>query len=530
MKKVLFTTAYKPFPALDGVNSMDLYASRLNKGQDIFALKSYYPALPLFLIAQNISLPAVVLEHPTLGQFQKELKNDYDYIGIHFAASLSFDKVLTMCRLIRRLSPKSKIILGGYGVSCLSENFAEEKELEGMVDYVCRTEGVRFTREVVGDPPDGPIKQDLPSAFISFMGEKFYFDNVISALGCRAGCEFCATSAFFKYQKIRLATPAELWRQMKKNVLAKKGEFTWVYDEDFFQDPDYVREFGRLIKNDNDVGLKDLSWGGYGSIRTLSRFEPEELADIGLTSLWIGVESKFSDLPKRQGKDIKEFFHALSDVGIQTVGSFIVGWDFHTRENIKEDVEYLAELNPTFSQISSLMPCPGTKLWKRVAEANRLNAKDFKWKNFHLYSHIHTHDKLSGEDIDRLVRYTNQTLYEENGPSLFRMFEVHLKGYKRFKNAAAPRLRERAEFHRKWCLKAYPILLAVKTHTSGNKVAAKVNKISREYQAEFGRPSPGICFQSVIFLVLTTCLKLGRFLPQRIPQPKFGKHFYHNAS
>jgi len=529
MRKVLFTTVYRPFPALDGVSCMDLYASRLSKEQDIFAPASYYPALPLFLIAQNISLPSVVLEHPTLEQFREEVAKGYDYVAIHFAASLFYEKVLMMCRLIRQVSPESKIVLGGYGVVCLSENFEQEKELAGMVDHVCYGEGIRFMREVVGDPLDSPIKQELPPAAIYFMGQKVYFCNLLSALGCRAGCEFCATSAFFKYKKVRVASPEELWLQMKKNILAKKGEFNWIYDEDFFQDPEYVREFGRLIKEDNDVSLRDVSWGGYGSVRTLSRFDPEELADIGLTSIWIGVESKFSDLPKRQGKDIKEIFHSFLDAGVQIVGSFIIGWDFHNLNNIKEDIEYLVELNPTFSQVSSLMPCPGTKLWQKVMETNRLNARQFKWKNFHLYSHIHTHPSLTGDDITHLVRHTQRRLYQENGPSLFRMFEVHLRGYKKFKGATTARLKERAELHKRWCLKAYPILLTVKVFAPGKKVRAKVRKATEEFVAEFGKPSFFLRLQSLFFLAYAVCLKLSRFLPRRIPQPKFGRYLYNGA-
>lgn len=134
------------------------------------------------------------------------------------------------------------------------------------------------------------------------------------------------------------------------------------------------------------------------------------------------------------------------------------------------------------------------------------------------------------ESISELVHYTNQKLYQENGPSVFRMFELHIKGYKRFKDAATPRLKERAELHRRWCLRAYPILLTVKTYTPGNKVGAKVENASRDFRAEFGNPSLFLKLQSVIFLVLATCLKIRAFLPRRIPQPRLGKYFYHNGA
>ena len=150
-----------PYPELDGCSSMDLYASRLTHSQDIFSFASYYPALPIYLIGQNISAPTVVLESPTFEIFTEEVKNGYDYIGINFN-TIFFDQVLKMCRIIRRLSPETKIVLGGYGVCCLKENFQEEQELVKMVDHVCHGEGIRFMRELLGEPTDAPIKQDFP--------------------------------------------------------------------------------------------------------------------------------------------------------------------------------------------------------------------------------------------------------------------------------------------------------------------------------------------------------------------------------
>jgi len=526
MKKVLLTTVTKPFPPLDGVNSFDLYASRLTKYQDIFTVSSYYPALPLFLIGQNLQAEAVVLEHPTVAQFERELARGYDYIGIHFAASFFFDKVLAMVRTIRRLSPGTKIVLGGYGVTCLTQEFAQEKELAGLVDYVCQEEGVCFMRKVMGEPVDRPIKQVFPAARVNFMGQRFLFDNMLAALGCRAGCEFCATSAFFKYRKIRVATPAELWTHLKRNIREKDVAFNWIYDEDFFADPDYVREFAALIRKDPDFDLKKVCWGGYGSVRTLSRFTAEELAGMGVTSLWIGVESKFSELPKRQGRDIKETFDSFRKAGIQIVGSFIIGWDFHTPENVREDIDFLTSLNPTFCQVSSLMPCPGTKFWDKVVQEGRLKADEFRWDHFHLYSSIHKHRNLDEREIPGLMKLTHRSLLEHNGPSVYRLFEVHLKGYASFKDSPDPQLQRRAEMHREWCFRAYPILFTSKVYTPGGRLAPRVEALYREYLELMGKPTLGQRCQAVFFFLYATILKVRSFFPRHVPQPVCHRYVY----
>ncbi len=238
---VLLTMPFGPYPKLDGVDSMDLYSSRLTKNQDIFTFKSYYPRLALHLIAQNISARTTVLETPSYRDFIEEVKKGYDYVGINFD-TIFFDQVLQMARAVREFSPKTKIILGGYGVTCLNEQFQDEQELVKMVDHVCHGEGIEFMRSILGEPLDSPVTQDFPLAYISVFGEKVYFDNLVSALGCRGGCEFCCTSAFYKYKKVRIVEADTLWQLMKKKILADKKDtaFIWIYDEDFFDDPEYV--------------------------------------------------------------------------------------------------------------------------------------------------------------------------------------------------------------------------------------------------------------------------------------------------
>jgi hypothetical protein len=70
-------------------------------------------------------------------QFEKELKKSYDYVGISFVIATS-GKMEKMCRLVREISPESKIILGGYGTML--------PECESLADYVCTEEGVGFMR------------------------------------------------------------------------------------------------------------------------------------------------------------------------------------------------------------------------------------------------------------------------------------------------------------------------------------------------------------------------------------------------
>lgn len=501
-----------PYPDIDKTDSMDLYTSRLTKGQEIFTLRSYYPALPVYLLAQNVSIPSVALEYPAFEEFVEEVKKGYDYIGINFN-TIFFDNTLKMCRAVKELSPKTKIILGGYGVTCLKENFQEEKELLSLVDYVCHGEGIRFVRELLGEPLDGEIRQEFPMAYIYSMGEKIGFDNAISALGCRGACEFCCTSAFFDYKEVTLVPPAELWKTIKSKLLKEECNFVWIYDEDFFADAAYVREMARLIKNDKEIPPEKVAWAGFGSIRSISQYETEELVEMGVSAIWIGVESKFTNLPKRKGKDIKDVFASLREAGIQTVGSFIIGWDFQTPENIMEDINYFTDLKPTYNQISSLMPCPETRLWDRLKKENKLYTENFRWEKHHLYSIMHRHTSIKDEDVIRYVNFTQKTLYEKDGPSILRTFEVNLNGYINCRESANERIKARASNYKLWCHKIYPALCAAGVYAPSREAKESISILREKYLDTFGPSSLTSRLKSLLFLCYAGVLKLMRAIP-----------------
>ena len=100
-----------------------------------------------------------------------------------------------MAALVRRHSPRSKIILGGHGVAVSETETALEH------DYICRGEGVAFLRRLFGEDPSKPIRHPLlHSAFNRRVMGVPLPENagiLIPGVGCANKCRFCATSHFF---------------------------------------------------------------------------------------------------------------------------------------------------------------------------------------------------------------------------------------------------------------------------------------------------------------------------------------------
>jgi hypothetical protein len=108
-------------------------------------------------------------------------------------------KVREMCRMIRKLSPNSTIVIGGHIAAIPGVN----KMIDA--DHIVRGEGVSWMRRYLGEDRNGPIRHP---AIVSGMRTRIMgvrlpehkgatAATIIPSVGCPMGCNFCTTSAFF---------------------------------------------------------------------------------------------------------------------------------------------------------------------------------------------------------------------------------------------------------------------------------------------------------------------------------------------
>ncbi|GAB4331481.1 MAG: hypothetical protein Kow0099_02770 [Candidatus Abyssubacteria bacterium] len=512
MKRVLLTNPYGPYELQWGENQYDILSSRLQRGQGPFSLKSYTPCLALYLIAENLNAESTVMEFPHVEDYVEELKKGYDYVGIQ-VISMTINKVARMVRIAKEVAPRTKVVIGGYGVLQLYDPPPGETSGDGEyilknADHICQEEGVRFMRKLLGDEPVGrPITQNyLPLNESHFPGaESFSYSAksmaamALVALGCPNGCEFCCTSAMFKKQKFYVASPEETFQTLKHYCRRNGGQATTVslLDEDLLLNGEYVRTLGKLIQQDKEFGLRKLSYFCFSDLRSLTQFSMEELLEFGVDSVWVGVESSFNDvitsshrIEKRSCDDVKATLHGLAQYGIGTTASTVLGWDFHTRDNIVEDINYFVDLAPSAYQLTFLTACPGTELYKRMKESGRLNP-NLRYQDIQ-QCNPGTH-KLENFEFGELKYYfdlAHRKLYETNGPGIFRSFEINLNGYETCRNSRRPLLREeKAPFFAERCQRTYPILEAVATHAPTETVREKVRAAEEKYRSLFGEPT-----------------------------------------
>ncbi len=501
--RVLLTASYGPNELGWGEDMYDLLTSRLARGHGPFQMTSHCHYYGLYLIAENLTNPVTVLENPNWHEFDRELNEGYDYVGFQLK-SLHTKKVANMMKRIREKSPNTSIVVGGYGVGTLGNPVPGDKDGDAVyirenADHLCREEGVGFMRRILDDKPlDREITQyQLPMTGFSVAGleARARFPIILVSLGCPNACDFCNTSAFFHHKKIYVAEPAQVHRFIKnyQKRLKYKDIYVLLFDEDLFLNPDYVRELGRLLREDKDTW--GVRWFTFGSMRSLSRFDPEELRDCGLGAVWIGVESflcgadKTEDhYAKRKGKEIKDTFEGLHKNGIVTVGSLVLGFDFHDNDNLKEDIDRFVDLKPFFYQISPLTPCPGTELYDRMEEEGRI--KDtYKWEDFTLWKDdVFDLQNFEPGEIKKHFDYAHQRIKDKLGPPPLQLAENTLdvlQNLKKYDDDYHEYLEKRA---RQIASATFTYLRGCELHHSSDEVRERAADLERRYRQEVGRP------------------------------------------
>ena len=171
--RVLLTSVFGPYAQDDEfgsrrINPMELYHNQVTRAQGSFSLRMFHRSWGIMMIQENISAPSTLLDFPTRAVFARELtRHHYDIVGIS-SIIVNVGKVREMCRMVRRLSPGSTIVVGGHVTAIPA--------IEHMIDadHIVRGDGIAWMRGFLGEDVKAPIRHPhLVSAFdLRVMGIK----------------------------------------------------------------------------------------------------------------------------------------------------------------------------------------------------------------------------------------------------------------------------------------------------------------------------------------------------------------------
>jgi radical SAM superfamily enzyme YgiQ (UPF0313 family) len=493
--RVLLTSVFGPYAQDDdfgsrSINPMELYHNQVTRAQGAFSLRMFHRSWGIMMIQANISAPCTVLDFPTREAFARELAaQQYDVVGIS-SIIVNVGKAAEMCRMVRELSPNSKIVVGGH-VTAIP---AVEKMLDA--DHIVRGEGIRWMREYLGERPESPVRHpEIVSGLETrILGvrlpdrEGATAATVIPSVGCPMGCNFCTTSSFFggkgKFVNF-FETGDELFDLMNRLETSLKVQTFFVMDENFLLHRERAMQLLRRMKK------AGKSWGlaVFASANAIRKYTMEELVELGVSWIWMGLESPRSSYAKLQGTDTRQLTRELREHGIRVQGSTIIGLEHHTGDNIRQEIEYAISHGTDFHQFMLYTPVPGTPLYKEMLEQGRM-LPDVNLADIHGQDQFNfRHAAISRSDSKRFLDWAFQHDFEQNGPSLYRMCRTMLQGWRRYKDFPDARVRERFARESSKLKTAYSAALwAMEKHfrAINRTVSDEIRELRHEVQGEFG--------------------------------------------
>ncbi|HZU44020.1 MAG TPA: hypothetical protein VE994_15190, partial [Terriglobales bacterium] len=278
-------------------------------------------------------------------------------------------------------------------------------------------------------------------------------------------------------------TGDELFEVMSQMEASLKVQSFFVMDENFLL---HRTRAMRLLERMKAAG-KSWELAVFASANAIRKYTMEELVELGISWVWTGLESPRAGYSKLQGSDTRQLTRELREHGIRVQGSTIIGLEHHTPENIAEEIEHAVAHQTDFHQFMLYTPVPGTPLYQEMHEQGRM--LDIDPADIHgQYKFNFRHAAISRDDSKRFLDRAFWRDFECNGPSVYRICQTMLQGWKRYRDYPDARVRERFGREMKKVSSAYNAALWVMERDFGKinrEVGERIRMLRREIEKEF---------------------------------------------
>jgi hypothetical protein len=290
----------------------------------------------------------------------------------------------------------------------------------------------------------------------------------------------------------------------------------------FVMDENFLLYRRRALELLDRMRAGDKAWTLYvfSSANALAKYQLRELVELGISWVWLGLESPRSDYPKLKGTDTRALVAELQAHGIHVHGSTIVGLEHHTPQNIAGEIEHAVGHDADCHQFMLYTPIPGTPLYAQMAEERRL--VDVDLADIHgQYRLNFRHAALTPEASKELLDGAFRLDYDRNGPSLFRMMRTMYRGWRRHREDPDPRVRRRWERTAAKLSNGYGAALwAMERYVSRSHpdVSRRIGVLRTEIERELGGPGKRIVDAALGRVLLWSARREARRFPAGRPR------------
>lgn len=342
---------------------------------------------------------------------------DFDIVGITMITA----QALRGYEIAREFRARGRYtVLGGiHPTVCPEEASAHcdtlivgesENTWPQFLDDLAHGRARRVYRDSSVDLSRSPVpRYDLVDA------SQFRLLPVQTTRGCPFDCSFCSVTTVFG-PRYRVKQTSQILSELEALQRVARNRRCVFNDDNMFVNR---RKAYEILEAITPLKIKyfaqtDISIADDARLLTLMR-------ESGCVTVFIGFESlvpeNLSEIQRTGWKlnhlsTYRESCEKIQSHGIQVLGSFVVGFDHDTRENLLRMGEFVLE-NHIWAQFLFLTPFPGSRLREELVRQGRLPPGPSDWDLYTCFDAVVEPAGMRVEELEQTVLELYESVYAD---------------------------------------------------------------------------------------------------------------------
>ncbi|MEJ2156697.1 MAG: radical SAM protein, partial [Desulfobacteraceae bacterium] len=373
-----------------------------------------------------------------------------DLIGLS-AMAWQFETCTKIARLIRRLLPGVKIVIGGYHATLMSEEIAASEDAQ-WIDFMIRGEGEEACRRLVNALDGTDRIEEIPS--LSYKTADGWVHNerhgpldlsklklpvrdkrrltwgyhilyskvelLETSRGCTRSCNYCSMKHMYG-RTFRTYPVERVLAELDDIYYKRRTRTVFIIDDNMVLNPKRVMEICDAIIERNYPKLNLIVQADCISMAKNEEMV-KKMARAGFRSVFLGIENvSRKNLEAAHKGDIvtasQQAIAMCHKYGLMVIGGLIFGFPDDGEEDIIRNYQFLKQIDADSSYCQILTPYPKTGMRDDlIAQDLVTNKTDYKRYNG-LWANVRTRH-LDQERLQYLFWYHRQVTLGWWNPSV----------------------------------------------------------------------------------------------------------------